>query len=165
MEIVVIGAGLSGLAFAAAMRRKAPGARVTVYERDTGLSSRPQGYAIGIKGETGLPALRKLDLERHLLGGDTVRVTDFVVTDQRGRALLELRPAPVDERNLTIRVQRQQLKRALLGAVGDGAELRFGQPCAAAADGRPWTRPHCPTGRPGCCGCARSGSTAAASRS
>jgi salicylate hydroxylase len=129
MEIVVIGAGLSGLAFAAAMRRKAPGARVTVYERDTGPSSRSQGYAIGIKGETGLPALRELDLERHLLGGDTVRVTDFVFTDQRGRALLELRPAPGDERNLTIRVQRQQLKRARLGAVGDGAELRFGQRC------------------------------------
>jgi glycine/D-amino acid oxidase-like deaminating enzyme len=120
MEIVVIGAGLSGLAFAAAMRRKAPGARVTVYKRDT---------------------------------------------DPSSRALLELRPAPGDERNLTIRVQRQQLKRALLDPVGDGAELRFGQPCAAAADGRPWTRPHCPTGRPGCCGCARSGSTAAASRS
>jgi protoporphyrinogen oxidase len=34
MEIAVIGAGISGLAFAAAMRQKAPGARVTVFERD-----------------------------------------------------------------------------------------------------------------------------------
>jgi 2-polyprenyl-6-methoxyphenol hydroxylase-like FAD-dependent oxidoreductase len=117
------------LAFAAAVRRKAPAARVTVYERDPALFSRPQGYAIGIKGETGLPALRQLDLEQQALSGDTVRVTDFVFTDQRGRALLELRPNPGDERNLTVRVQRQQLKRALLEALGDGVEVRYGHGC------------------------------------
>jgi 2-polyprenyl-6-methoxyphenol hydroxylase-like FAD-dependent oxidoreductase len=129
VEIMVIGAGLSGLALAAAMRRKAPEVRVTVCERDPSAFSRPQGYAIGIKGDTGVPALRELDLEQRVFEGDTVRVTDFVFTDQRGRSLLELRPARDDDRNLTLRIQRTQLKNALLEAVGDGAGLRYGHGC------------------------------------
>jgi salicylate hydroxylase len=128
MEIAVIGAGISGLAFAAAMRRKAPDAQVTVYERDEAAFSRPQGYALGIRGETGLPALRDLGLVEQVFQGDSVRVTDFVFTDQRGRALLELRPPKDDEKRLTVRVQRRQLKTALLQAAGAGG-VRYGRSC------------------------------------
>lgn len=59
-----------------------------------------------MKGDTGLPALRELGLDDRVFEGDTVRVTDFVFTDQRGRALLELRPSSEDDKNLTVRVQR-----------------------------------------------------------
>jgi salicylate hydroxylase len=128
MEIAVIGAGISGLAFAAAMRQKAPGAQVTAYERDEAAFSRPQGYALGIRGETGLPALRELGVVEQVFQGDSVRVTDFVFTDQRGRALLELRPPKGDEKRLTVRVQRRQLKTALLETAGaDG--VRYGRSC------------------------------------
>jgi 2-polyprenyl-6-methoxyphenol hydroxylase-like FAD-dependent oxidoreductase len=126
MEIVVIGAGLSGLALAAAMRRKAPEVRVTIRERDPSAFSRPQGYAIGIKGGTGLPALRDLGVDVRVFTGDTVKVNDFVFTDQRGRCMLALRPSERDERNLTVRVQRRQLEAALLEAVGGSAEVRYG---------------------------------------
>ena len=44
MKIAVIGAGISGLTFAAAMQRFSPETKVDVYERDQGLTSRPQGY-------------------------------------------------------------------------------------------------------------------------
>jgi 2-polyprenyl-6-methoxyphenol hydroxylase-like FAD-dependent oxidoreductase len=137
MDIVVIGAGLSGLAFAAAMGRKAPAVRITVCERDASAFSRPQGYALGIKGETGVAALRDLDLDGRVLGGDTVRVGEFVFTNQRGRPLLELRPGSDDEqRNLTLRVRRQQLKTALLEALGDLAEVRYDHGCSGfEADG------------------------------
>jgi 2-polyprenyl-6-methoxyphenol hydroxylase-like FAD-dependent oxidoreductase len=130
METVVIGAGLSGLAFAAAMRRKAPAVRITVCERDASAFSRPQGYAIGIRGETGVPALRDLDLDGRVFGGDTVRVRDFVFTDQRGRPLLERRPWSGDDRTLTLRVRRHQLKTALLEALGDLAEVRYDHGCS-----------------------------------
>jgi 2-polyprenyl-6-methoxyphenol hydroxylase-like FAD-dependent oxidoreductase len=136
MEIAVIGAGISGLAFAAAMRQKTPGARVTVYERDESAFSRPQGYALGIRGETGLRALRELGIVEQVFQGDSVRVTDFVFTDQRGRALLELRPPKDDEKRFVVRVQRRQLKSALLEAAGT-AEVRYGWSCIGyeATDG------------------------------
>ena len=91
------------MAFAAAMRQKAPGARATVYERDESAFSRPQGYALGIGGETGLRALRELGIVEQVFQDDSVRVTDFVFTDQRGRALLELRP-PKDDENTMLKL-------------------------------------------------------------
>jgi glycine/D-amino acid oxidase-like deaminating enzyme len=54
MKIAVIGAGISGLTFAAAIQRFSPEIQVDVYERDQGLTSRPQGYSLGLKGDLGL---------------------------------------------------------------------------------------------------------------
>src|SRR4029450_11194468 len=94
------------------------------------------GYALGIRGETGLRALRELGIVEQVFQGDSVRVTDFVFTDQRGRALLELRPPKADEKRLVVRVQRRQLKSALLEAAGT-AEVHYGWSCVGyeATDG------------------------------
>jgi len=124
MRVVVVGAGISGLAFAAAMRRKAPAVQVALYERDLSPFDRPQGSALGIEEGTGAPALRALGLDRRVLDGDTVRVADFTFTDQRGRVLMALRPSGGDA-GATWRVQRRRLKAALLGAAG-GAEIHYG---------------------------------------
>lgn len=56
MKIGVIGAGISGLTFAAAMRRFAPETQVELYERELDATSRFQGYSLGLKGDAGLEA-------------------------------------------------------------------------------------------------------------
>ena len=117
MKIGVIGAGISGLTFAAAMRRFAPGTQVELYERDLGATSRFQGYSLGLKGDAGLPVLKTLGLY-DLLAQQAVTIMNFIFCDQGGQVLLEL-PATSDEKRLTQRVKRQALKAALLGAIGD----------------------------------------------
>jgi 2-polyprenyl-6-methoxyphenol hydroxylase-like FAD-dependent oxidoreductase len=62
MKIVVIGAGVSGLTFAAAMQHFSPQTQVEVYERDQSLASRPRGYSLGLKGDAGLAVLKTLGL-------------------------------------------------------------------------------------------------------
>jgi salicylate hydroxylase len=128
VRVAVIGAGIGGLAFAAAMRQKAPRVRVTVYEKDPTPFSRPQGYAVGIKADTGLPALRDLGLEGSVLGSETVKVTDFSLTDERGRTLMALRPSNEEDKHTTYRVQQRRLKGTLLDALGD-TEVRYGDAC------------------------------------
>jgi 2-polyprenyl-6-methoxyphenol hydroxylase-like FAD-dependent oxidoreductase len=116
MKIGVIGAGISGLTFAAAMKRFAPGVQVELYERDMSATSRFQGYSLGIKGDGGLPVLKALGLYDQLVE-HAVRVTNFIFLDQRAKVLLEL-PATSDETRLTVRMKRNALKAALLGAIG-----------------------------------------------
>lgn len=112
-----IGAGISGLTFAAVMRRFAPETKVELYERDLDATSRFQGYSLGLKGDAGLPVLKTLGLH-DLLAQQAITIMNFIFCDQRGQVLLELR-ATSDEKRLTRRVKRQALKAALLGAIGD----------------------------------------------
>jgi hypothetical protein len=100
MKIAVIGAGIGGLTFAAAMRRFCPDADVEVYERDQGPESRSQGNSLGLNGDKALAVLKMLDLYERVAGG-LVTVTRFVFCDQRGHPLLEL-PATGDEKRLTL---------------------------------------------------------------
>src|SRR5215813_1135045 len=116
MNIGVIGAGIAGLTFAAAMRRFAPEAKVELYERDLSATSRFQGYSLGLKGDAGLAVLKTLGLH-DLLEQQAITIKNFLFCDQRGRVLLEL-PDTGDERRLTRRVKRQDLKTALLEAIG-----------------------------------------------
>jgi 2-polyprenyl-6-methoxyphenol hydroxylase-like FAD-dependent oxidoreductase len=109
MRIAVIGGGLSGLTFAAAMRQKAPGDEVTLFERDASANSRPQGYAIGLRNGTGLAALGELGLRDHAIAGDSLRVTNLAITNQAGKQLLSLGSGPEDP-NTTYRIQRLHLK-------------------------------------------------------
>jgi 2-polyprenyl-6-methoxyphenol hydroxylase-like FAD-dependent oxidoreductase len=117
MKIAVIGAGISGLTFAVAMKRFAPGIQVELYERDVSATSRFQGYSLGMKGDGGLPVLKTLGLYDQL-AEHAVPIMNFIFLDQRGKILLEL-PATSDETRLTVRIKRNALKSALLGAIGD----------------------------------------------
>ena len=127
MEIAVIGAGISGLQFAAAMRQRAPLVRVSLYERDDAAGSHGTGYAIGIRAETGMRALGDLGLAERIIERDAIRVGTFVFTDQRGRTLLRL-PARADGKYATYRVQRSRLRTVLMDAAGK-TEITFGATC------------------------------------
>ena len=117
MKIAVIGAGVSGLTFAAAMRRFAPKTQVELYERDLSAESRFQGYSLGLKGDGGIPVLKAIGLYEQITQ-HAVTIKNFVFCDQQGKVLLEL-SATGDEARLNQRVKRNALKAILLGAIGD----------------------------------------------
>ena len=117
MKVIIIGAGIGGLTLAARLKQKAKNIEVVLYERDDAAFSRSQGYALGLKGDGGLPVLDELGLRKEVLGSDALKVTNFVFTNQAGGELLAL-PAR-DEKHLTYRVQRGHLREVLLKAVGD----------------------------------------------
>jgi 2-polyprenyl-6-methoxyphenol hydroxylase-like FAD-dependent oxidoreductase len=127
MKIAVIGAGISGLTFAVAMQRFSPQTEVEVYERDQSLTSRPQGYSLGLKGDLGLAVLKTLGLYEQLAQEEMVTIPNFVFCNQRGQHLLEL-PATGEEKRLTQRVPRVALKAALPQAIGP-TPLHFGRHC------------------------------------
>ena len=106
LRIGVVGAGISGLTFAAAMRRLSPATNVELYERDESATSRRQGYSLGLKGDAGL-TVKTLDLY-DLLAKEAITITNFVICDQRGARLLEL-PATGRVKRLTQRVRRASL--------------------------------------------------------
>ena len=133
MKLAVIGAGISGLTFAAAMQLLSPETQVDVYERDQSLTSRPQGYSLGLKGDLGLAVLKTLGLYEQLAREEMVTIPNFVFCNQRGQHLLEL-PATGDEKRLTQRVARVALKAALLQAVGP-TPLHFGRHCTGYRQG------------------------------
>jgi len=122
LRIGVVGAGISGLTFAAAMRRLSPATNVELYERDESATSRRQGYSLGLKGDAGL-TVKTLDLY-DLLAKEAITITNFVICDQRGARLLEL-PATGRVKRLTQRVRRQSLRHTLLGAISD-TPIHFG---------------------------------------
>ena len=126
MKVVVIGAGISGLTYAAAIQRFSPQTQVEVYERDQSLASRPQGYSLGLKGDAGLAVLKTLGLYEQI-APEVATINNFVFCNQRGQHLLELR-ATGDEKHLTQRVRRLALKAALLQAVGP-THVHFGRHC------------------------------------
>src|SRR5262245_46604298 len=149
MKIAIIGAGISGLTLAAALRHMAPDLQVELYERDQSMTSRAQGYSLGLRGNAGLAVLKTLGLYQSL-GDDIVTIKTFVFCTQRGRHLLEL-SATQNEKRLTQRVKRQALKAALLDAIpptpiyrgqecagyhvlADGVEARFVDGTSATAD-------------------------------
>jgi len=134
VKIAVIGAGLSGLTLAAAIRQRSPGIEVALYERDDSQDSRPQGYAIGLRNSLALDALASLGVRDDVVGQDAVIVTNFEITDERGKELLAL-PSEGDGPRTTYRVQRSHLKAVLLEA-GD-TPIHYGMRCTGfeQADG------------------------------
>jgi 2-polyprenyl-6-methoxyphenol hydroxylase-like FAD-dependent oxidoreductase len=117
MKIGVIGAGISGLTFATAIRRFAPRTQVELYERDLSPTSRSQGYSLGLKGDGAIPVLKAIGLYDQI-ALQVVTIQNFVFCDQRGQVLLEL-SATTDETRLTQRVKRSVLKTILLEGIGE----------------------------------------------
>lgn len=128
MKIAIIGAGLSGLTVAAAMKAQAPGADTSLYERDASSTSRPQGYAIGLRVGFGLKALGEIGLREAAISQDAFKVTDFVILDQQGHTLLAL-PSGDSGPNTTYRIQRLHLKQVLVEAAGD-TPVNYGKHCS-----------------------------------
>jgi 2-polyprenyl-6-methoxyphenol hydroxylase-like FAD-dependent oxidoreductase len=125
MRIATIGAGISGLTIAAALRHFDPHVEVQLYERDTDTAQRFQGYSLGMKGEYGISVLRQLGVLDQLRA-DMVPVTNFVFCDQKGHALLELPDG--SEKHLNLRVKRSRLKEALRAAAPD-VKINYGMDC------------------------------------
>jgi salicylate hydroxylase len=149
MEVAVVGAGIAGLTFAAAMRRFVPAASVTLYEREASPAARPEGYSLGLRGDAGLLVLKRLGLYEKM-AADAVVIANFAFLDQRGKHLLDL-PAARDDRRRTERVPRSRLKAVLRDAAAttpqafgraasgyshkdDKVELRFAEGPAVLAD-------------------------------
>jgi 2-polyprenyl-6-methoxyphenol hydroxylase-like FAD-dependent oxidoreductase len=149
MQVAVVGAGIAGLTFAAAMRKLAPSAGVTLFEREGAASSRAEGYGLGLRGDAGLLVLKRLGLYSDL-ASDTTVIANFTVLDQRGRHLLDLRAAR-DERRRTERIPRARLRQVLADAASetrqipgravrgyalgsDGVEIQLDEGPAAKAD-------------------------------
>lgn len=87
-SLLIVGAGVGGLALAAALQRLSPDVSVQVVERDAGLDRAARGYSLTLD-EEGLSALRALDL-----GEDVQRASSPVGTlrflQPSGRVLLAL---------------------------------------------------------------------------
>ena len=125
MRVAVVGAGVAGLTFAAAMRKFAPAVEVALYERDASADARPEGYGLGLRGDAGLLVLKRLELYGDIAPA-AVTIANFVILDQRGKHLLDL-PAASDERRRTERVARARLK-AVLRAAAPQAATAFARP-------------------------------------
>ncbi len=131
MQVAVVGAGVAGLTFAAAVRKFAPDAKVTLYERDASPTARPEGYSLGLRGDAGLLVLKRLGLYEQV-AGDRVVIARFAFLDQRGKSLLNL-PAAKDDRRRTERIPRARLKAALREAAS-GTPQVFGRTATGYAE-------------------------------
>lgn len=119
MKIVVIGAGICGLTFAAAIRHLTTSpVELAIYERDVSEDDRPQGYAIGLNQDLGLMVLENLGLLGSVIEHEHSQlVSEFVIEDSQGQLLYRSNDLP--EGCLIHRVQRQHLKSELRKAIGD----------------------------------------------
>src|SRR5436190_910400 len=86
MQVAVVGAGIAGLTFAAAMRKYAPAAEVTLYERDASPAARPEGYSLGLRGDAGLLVLKRLGLYEQV-SADAVVAADGVGSAVRAQMI------------------------------------------------------------------------------
>ncbi len=127
MRVIVIGAGLGGLALAHCLLRA--GIDVDVYERDAAVEARFQGYRIGLL-DRGVDDLRHCVPERlhpllHAISGDVTGM-GRVVDDQ----LVELGAAPPRDEGLLF--DRHVLRQLLLAGLSE--RVHFGRHFQSYAD-------------------------------
>ncbi len=135
MKVIIVGAGISGLTFGAALGQLAPQHEVELYEGDASAADRRRSYAIGLKGETGLAVLERLGLRDEVLADGAQQVTNFVITDRLGTTLLAL-PSGKDESRHTYRVERDHLRSVLAEALPDRQRQRLAARRCRAPDRR-----------------------------
>jgi 2-polyprenyl-6-methoxyphenol hydroxylase-like FAD-dependent oxidoreductase len=89
MKVAIIGAGIGGLTLANALKRKS--ISFQVYERDESVSSRTQGYSLGLKEPGGITALKNFDLLKKAESAGRPASNFSFITD-KGKVLMSLEP-------------------------------------------------------------------------
>ncbi|MEC3916408.1 FAD-dependent oxidoreductase [Nocardia sp. CDC160] len=126
LRVIVIGAGLGGLALAQGLHRD--GIDVAVYERDASPTSRAQGYRLRMNPD-GLAALEQL-LPQHLnrLVSATCSIQPpSAYFDDRLDPIPSTDPGRGDEGGRNVAVNRLTLRQILLGGLGE--IVSFGREC------------------------------------
>lgn len=131
MRLAIVGAGICGLTLAAALNRRAPDIALSIFEADTRSDSRAQGYAIGLKDESGLGVLEQLGLRSKLLATGSSRIRAFFITAQDGTELLA---AASGAKKSTYRVKRRDIKHVLLEAIPEGT-VHYDKRCVGYEQG------------------------------
>ena len=132
-EVAIVGGGIGGLALALALQHAAPTARVAVYERDSDLDERMQGYGLTLSATNA--ALVALGLLEELRQRDTASHAHWVfdgdgaVMGYFGRAFMPDEGGEQERLRGNLRVPRQVLRKMLLkrlrpGTVQWGSRLR-----------------------------------------
>ena len=123
-HILIIGAGIIGLTLAQALRKRHPGIKTTVYERDANASTRGAGWGLTIHWALAtfqdlLPSELLERLEETFVDPVATRLGDgsFMFLDLRtGRKRWCVPP------NRRIRVRRESLRRLLM----EGVDIKVG---------------------------------------
>ncbi|MBE8522518.1 FAD-dependent monooxygenase [Amycolatopsis sp. H6(2020)] len=115
-DIVIVGAGLSGLVCARILQRK--GIPVTVYEADVTPDSRQQGGSLDIHDDTGQIALREAGLYEEFRARTHVGGEDMRLLDKTGRVHVDRRE-PAGGRGRP-EIDRAELRRLLVESLQPG---------------------------------------------
>ena len=119
MKIAVIGAGITGLTFAATLKKYQTNNEIDfdVYERDSSSKSRFQGYAIGLNQIYGLKVLKELGLYDELANDPASKhISNFIMQDNKERILFSSKGK---EQDLSLRVQRDEIKNILRKTINE----------------------------------------------
>jgi 2-polyprenyl-6-methoxyphenol hydroxylase-like FAD-dependent oxidoreductase len=146
-RIIIIGAGLAGLAFACALDRFWPQGyskpRVSIYERSSKtLDRKREGYTMSIKPEPGLEALKQLGLLEEALRNSTVGTHEtkplptFWTKDWQSLLDMNMRVASEDSStgipSTGIRLVRHVLRDLLLDSVPKNTQINWTTTCDSA---------------------------------
>ncbi|TGJ87586.1 hypothetical protein E0Z10_g1215 [Xylaria hypoxylon] len=153
-KIVVSGAGISGLAFAIALRKLWPPSIeppvVVIYDRDAKESSiGREGYSLSLNGidrDSGLYALKQLGLLDEIIDLAVFSVEDqgetghFTMWTHEFRPMISVRPKAIaDLPTAGMRIARKDLRRVLVEAASASTEIHWGTTCTSVQqleDGR-----------------------------
>lgn len=148
-KIIVAGAGMAGLSFTIALRKKwsaqaatLPNVSITMYERDTKENTiGREGYSVSIRADSysgGMQALKKLALLEMAVQVSLIGTKDddrgFAVWDNQWKELMKLKartpdadlPAP------TMRITRQALRKILVNAISPDDAINWSTSCTGA---------------------------------
>ena len=122
MKVIIIGAGIGGLTLAAALAGStaataAQGVDYIVIERDASAGSRPQGYAVGLRGDMGIRALKAVGFSEAELESCGYPTRDFLICSSGGWELMSLRAPRKASPFYNYQVRRQDLRNMLLRKV------------------------------------------------